>query len=108
MFHVHSIHLSFGVNERKLAKRLDVAVKMESSTKPNSFLLQISSYENNAGTRFVNPSSLLQPLCELISLGNIYEFRRQILRLPITHLNNLACPPRLLDVNDIVLSTAIV
>lgn len=50
MFHVHAIHLAFGVNERKLAKRLDVAVKMESSTKPNSFLLQISSYEKNAGT----------------------------------------------------------
>ncbi|XP_046644373.1 protein bicaudal C homolog 1-like [Daphnia pulicaria] len=62
MFHVHAIHLTFGVNERKLAKRLDVAVKMEPSTKPSSFLLQIISYEKNA--------------------GNIYEFRRQILRLP--------------------------
>lgn len=50
MFHVHAIHLTFGVNERKLAKRLDVAVKMEPSTKPNSFLLQIISYEKNAGT----------------------------------------------------------
>ncbi|KAK4021086.1 protein bicaudal C homolog 1 [Daphnia magna] len=62
MFHVHAVHLTFGVNERKLAKRLDVAVKMEPSTKPHSFLLQIVSYEKNA--------------------GNIYEFRRQILRLP--------------------------
>ncbi len=51
MFHVHAIHLTFGVNERKLAKRLDVAVKMEPSTKANSFLLQIISYEKNAGTK---------------------------------------------------------
>lgn len=54
MFHVHASHLHFGVNERKLAKRLDVAVKMEASSKPHSFLLHISSYEKNAGktTRF--------------------------------------------------------
>lgn len=51
MFHVHAVHLTFGVNERKLAKRLDVAVKMEPSTKPHSFLLQIVSYEKNAGRR---------------------------------------------------------
>jgi hypothetical protein len=49
MFHVHAAHLHFGVHERKLAKRLDVAVKMEASSKPNSFLLHVSSYEKNAG-----------------------------------------------------------
>jgi len=54
--------LMFGVNERKLAKRLDVAVRMEASNKPNSFLLTITSYEKNA--------------------ANMYEFRRQILHLP--------------------------
>ena len=49
MFHIHAINLNFGVNERKLARRLDVAVKMEPSNKPNSFLLKIISYEKNAG-----------------------------------------------------------
>lgn len=59
MFHVHAVHLTFGVEERKLAKRLDVLVKMEPSTKSNNFLLQIISYEKNAGIRLFN---LLSPL----------------------------------------------
>lgn len=50
MFHAQAVHLTFGVNKRKLAKRLDVAVQMEASSKPNSFLLTITSYEKNAGT----------------------------------------------------------
>lgn len=52
MFHVHACHLQFDVNVRKLAKRLDVAVKMEASSKPNSFLLHIISYERNAGNHW--------------------------------------------------------
>lgn len=74
MFHVHAIHLTFGVNERKLAKRLDVSVKMEPSTKPNSFLLQISSYEQNAGTSPL-PSSVITHVLPK-------ELFRQHLRIP--------------------------
>jgi len=69
MFHANAVHLTYGVNERKLAKRLDVAVRMEASSKVNSFLVTITSFEKNS--------------------ANIYEFRRQILRLSTgTHLND--------------------
>lgn len=53
MFHVHAIHLTFGVDERKLAKRLDVLVKMEPNNKSKNFLLQIISYEKNAGITII-------------------------------------------------------
>ena len=67
MFHVHAIHLTFGVNERKLAKRLDVAVKMEPSTKPNSFLLQIISYEKNAGISATQPLTQ-SPIIQVVTV----------------------------------------
>lgn len=88
MFHVHAAHLNFGVNERKLAKRLDVAVKMEPSSKPSSFLLHVISYEKNAGTYWIVLA--IDPYLKRIHWfpGNIYEFRRQILRLP--HPSGLA------------------
>lgn len=61
MFHARAVHLTFGVNERKLAKRLDVAVRMEASSKPNSFLLTITSYEKNAGSVHLSLSQYTTP-----------------------------------------------
>lgn len=74
MFHVHAVHLNYGVYERKLARRLDVAVKMEPSTKPHSFLLEITSYEKNAGPCFC----FLKYLYSLNVVTSYLLFRKHI------------------------------